>query len=133
MRGETQPQDASASVRELSALERVSREKRQLYEFGPFLLDPAERTLPPANQIVPLTPKAFGTLLVLARNSGHLPAKDELITMLRPGTFGEEGSLSNNIFVLRKVLGADTGFIETVPARPARCCRGSAVNGPPRS
>jgi len=92
----------------------------QLYEFGLFRLDPAERRLQRGNEIVPLAPKAFDTLLVLVRNSGHLLEKDELIQMLWPDSFVEEGSLSNNIFLLRKALGEDPVFIETVPRRGYR-------------
>jgi TolB-like protein/DNA-binding winged helix-turn-helix (wHTH) protein/Flp pilus assembly protein TadD len=92
----------------------------ELYEFGPFHLEAAERKLLRDNQIVSLTPKAFDTLLLLVRNSGHLLEKDEILKALWPDTFVEEGSLSNNIFLLRKALGEDTGFIETVPRRGYR-------------
>ena len=99
----------------------VSRETLSLYEFGPFRLDPGERKLMRGKEIVPLTPKAFDTLLLLVRNSGHLLEKDDLIRTLWPGAFVEEGSLSNNIFLLRKALGGgDTEFIETVPRRGYR-------------
>jgi TolB-like protein/DNA-binding winged helix-turn-helix (wHTH) protein/Tfp pilus assembly protein PilF len=98
----------------------VNRDTPQLYEFGPFRLDPNERKLLRGSEIVELTPKAFDTLLLLVRNSGHLLEKGELISMLWPETFVEEGSLSNNIFLLRKALGEDPGFIETVPRRGYR-------------
>jgi len=103
-----------------TARETVNGDTPQLYEFGPFLLDPTERKLSRGNEIVVLTPKAFDTLLLLVRNSGHLLQKNELITMLWPNTFVEEGSLSNNIFLLRKALGGDPAFIETVPRRGYR-------------
>src|SRR6266481_8850848 len=102
------------------AKEALSQETLRLYEFGPFRMDPAERKLLRGNEIVVLTPKAFDTLLLLVRNSGHLLQKNELITMLWPNTFVEEGSLSNNIFLLRKALGGDPAFIETVPRRGYR-------------
>src|SRR6202035_2848644 len=92
----------------------------EIYEFGPSRLDPAERKLLRGNEMVALTPKAFDTLHLLVRNSGHLLEKDELIRMLWPDTFVEEGSLSNNIFLLRKALGEDPAFIETVPRRGYR-------------
>jgi len=92
----------------------------RLYEFGPFRLDPAERKLLRGNEIVALTPKAFDTLHLLVRNSGRVLEKDELISMLWPDTFVEEGSLSNHIFLLRKALGEDPTFIETVPRRGYR-------------
>jgi DNA-binding winged helix-turn-helix (wHTH) protein/Tol biopolymer transport system component len=97
-----------------------SQERLRFYEFGPFRLDPAERMLLRGNEIVLLTPKAFDTLHLLVRNSGHLLEKDELIRAIWPDTFVEEGSLSNNIFQLRKALGDDQAFIETVPRRGYR-------------
>jgi TolB-like protein/DNA-binding winged helix-turn-helix (wHTH) protein/Flp pilus assembly protein TadD len=100
--------------------ETPSHETAWLYEFGAFRLDPAERKLMRGNEIVALTPKAFDTLLLLVRNSGHLMEKGDLIEMLWPDTFVEEGSLSNNIFLLRKALGEDPPFIETVPRRGYR-------------
>ena len=103
-----------------AAKETPSQETPRLYEFGPFRLDPTERKLLRGNEMVALTPKAFDTLLLLVRNSGHLLEKDELITMLWPDSFVEEGSLSNNIFLLRKALGEDPAFIETVPRRGYR-------------
>lgn len=102
------------------AKETPGRETLRLYEFGPFRLDPAERKLLRGNEIVALTPKAFDTLHLLVRNSGRVLEKDELIGMLWPDTFVEEGSLSNHIFLLRKALGEDPGFIETVPRRGYR-------------
>jgi len=100
--------------------ETVNRDTPQIYEFGPFRLEPAERKLLRGSEIVELTPKAFDTLLLLVRNSGHLLDKDELISRVWPETFVEEGSLSNNIFVLRKVLGEDPAYIETIPRRGYR-------------
>jgi eukaryotic-like serine/threonine-protein kinase len=98
----------------------VNRDMPELYEFGPFRLEPAERKLMRGNEMVTLTPKAFDTLVMLVRNNGHLLEKDELISALWPDTFVEEGSLSNNIFLLRKALGEDPAFIETVPRRGYR-------------
>ena len=92
----------------------------QIYEFGDFRLEPAERMLLRGDEIVVLTPKAFDTLVLLVRNSGHLLEKDELISKLWPDAFVEEGSLTNNIFLLRKALGEDPAFIETVPRRGYR-------------
>jgi TolB-like protein/DNA-binding winged helix-turn-helix (wHTH) protein/Tfp pilus assembly protein PilF len=122
MSNETSQRSASGGHRDSlsAAKETPSQETPQLYEFGPFRLDPTERKLLRGNEIVALTPKAFDTLLLLVRNSGHLLEKDELITMLWPDSFVEEGSLSNNIFLLRKALGEDPAFIETVPRRGYR-------------
>ncbi len=43
---------------------------RTTYSFGPFLLDPAERLLSSQDQPIPLTPKAFDTLVILVERSG---------------------------------------------------------------
>jgi len=122
MSNETSQRPASGGHRDSLSVgkETPSQETPRLYEFGPFRLDPTERKLLRGNEMVALTPKAFDTLLLLVRNSGHLLEKDELITMLWPDSFVEEGSLSNNIFLLRKALGEDPAFIETVPRRGYR-------------
>src|SRR5919112_324604 len=91
---------------------------KRLYEFGPFLLDPAERVLTRAGQPVPMTPKAFELLLVLVENGGHLLGKKELMEAVWPDSFVEEGNLTFTISSLRKALGEDRKepqYIETVP------------------
>jgi DNA-binding winged helix-turn-helix (wHTH) protein/Flp pilus assembly protein TadD len=105
---------------------------RNIYEFGPFRLDPAEKTLWRDGQPVPLTPKAFDTLLILVERSGHLVEKDDLIKQLWPNTFVDENSLPQNIYLLRKALEKcaqgqqgqqgqqDQRYIETVPRRGYR-------------
>jgi DNA-binding winged helix-turn-helix (wHTH) protein/Tol biopolymer transport system component len=90
-----------------------------IYVFGPFRLDPVERKLLRGDEIVVLTPKAFDTLVLLVRNHGRVLEKEELIRLLWPDTFVEEGSLTNHIFLLRKALG-ENGFIETVPRQGYR-------------
>ena len=97
--------------------ETADRNKREIYEFGPFRLEPAEHKLSRGDDLVALTPKVFD---MLVRNNGHLIEKDELIRSLWPDAFVEEGNLSNNVFVLRKALGNDHEYIETVPRRGYR-------------
>lgn len=92
----------------------------ELYEFGPFRLEPGERKLLRENEVISLTPKAFDVLVLLVRNSGHLLEKDELIRTLWPDSFVEEGNLTNSIFMLRKALGENTDYIETVPKKGYR-------------
>ncbi len=90
---------------------------QERYEFGPFRLDPAEHTLLRGNQLVPLTPKAFETLALLVRSSGHLVRKEELIERVWRDTIVEEGNLNVIIHTLRKALGDDpreSKYIETV-------------------
>jgi eukaryotic-like serine/threonine-protein kinase len=96
----------------------MSKQFNQLYEFGEFQLDVAERLLRHGERLVPLTPKAFETLLVLVQSSGHLVEKDELMDQVWPDAVVEEANLARNIWTLRKALGDDERehrYIETVP------------------
>jgi DNA-binding winged helix-turn-helix (wHTH) protein len=91
---------------------------REIYEFEGFRLDVRRRLLTRAGRGVPLTPKAFETLLALLRGGGRLLTKEELISEVWPDTFVEEGNLAQNIFLLRRALGEAKGehrFIVTVP------------------
>jgi DNA-binding winged helix-turn-helix (wHTH) protein len=93
-------------------------EGKHFYEFGPFRLDPAERSLLRHGKAVPLTPKAFELLVLLVENRGHLLKKEELIERVWPNTFVEEANLAQNVSALRKALEDKNGgaqYIETVP------------------
>jgi eukaryotic-like serine/threonine-protein kinase len=90
------------------------------YAFGDFLVDAAEGTLTRKGQVVPLTPKAFQTLLVLLEKNGHIVSKEELLQAVWPDSFVEEGNLKFNISTLRKAIGDHGKYIETVPRRGYR-------------
>jgi DNA-binding winged helix-turn-helix (wHTH) protein/tetratricopeptide (TPR) repeat protein len=101
----------------------MSKENKHFYEFGPFRIDPDERLLLRGDDLVPLTPKAFETLLILIRSSESVVLKDDLMKSLWPDSFVEESNLTQNIFVLRKALGEtaqDARYITTVPGRGYR-------------
>src|SRR6266480_2668408 len=101
----------------------MSKQARQFYEFGPFRLDKIEHFLLRENEVVPLAPKLFEILLVLVENSGHLLTKEELMKVVWPDSYVEEGNLSRNISTLRKMLGGgaeESKYIETVPKRGYR-------------
>jgi TolB-like protein/Flp pilus assembly protein TadD len=94
-----------------------------LYEFGPFRLDASARVLLRDGAVVPLTPKALEILAVLVKNRGELVSKEELMKAVWPDAFVEEGSLTQNISILRKVLGPDADggpYIETMAKRGYR-------------
>lgn len=90
-----------------------------IYEFGGFRLDTAKHLLLRGfDEIVPLMPKAFDTLHYLVRNSGKVIEKDELMREIWTDTIVEENNLTQNISILRRVLGEKPGehrFIVTVP------------------
>jgi DNA-binding winged helix-turn-helix (wHTH) protein len=93
------------------------------YKFGPFCLDVSQRLLLRDGKIVPVTPKAFDTVLALIRSGGRVLEKDELMRKIWPDTFVEEVNLAHHISVLRKALGeSENGdqYIQTVPRRGYR-------------
>lgn len=96
----------------------MTKQRAGLFEFGPFRIDAAERTLVRDGTPVSLPPKVFDTLLALVENSGRLLRKEDLINQLWPDSFVEEATLARNISDLRKTLGESLRgekFIETVP------------------
>jgi len=96
---------------------------KEIYEFGPFRVDPEKETVVRAGEPVSLTPKTFQILLVLIRNSNDVVTKDDLMKTVWPDTFVEEANLSRNVFMLRKALGDtadDRRYIVTVPGRGYR-------------
>jgi pimeloyl-ACP methyl ester carboxylesterase/DNA-binding winged helix-turn-helix (wHTH) protein len=99
---------------------KTSSEKR-FYDFAGFRIDATERLLLSGSGTVPLTPKAFDTLLFLVEHSGRLVSRDELLAAVWPDTFVGENTLAQNISTLRKVLASDdTPLIETIPRRGYR-------------
>ncbi|MBV9179669.1 MAG: winged helix-turn-helix domain-containing protein, partial [Acidobacteria bacterium] len=96
---------------------------KELYEFGPFRVDPEKEVLLRAGQPVPLQPKTFQILLVLMRHSREIVTKEDLMKAVWPDTFVEEANLSRNVFMLRKALGEnppEQRYIITVPGRGYR-------------
>ncbi|HEX6622091.1 MAG TPA: transcriptional regulator, partial [Pyrinomonadaceae bacterium] len=96
----------------------MSGQEKHFYQFGPFRLDPVKRRLLRDGGPVPLTPKAFDTLLALVEQSGRTVEKDELMRRVWPGAVVEENNLNQNITALRKTLGdsrQESQYIATVP------------------
>lgn len=99
----------------------MDKAQTQIYEFGDFRVDAAKRLLiKGGDQQIPLTPKVFDTLLYLVENSGKVIEKEELMSAIWTDTIVEENNLSQNISILRRVLGEKRGehrFIATIPGR----------------
>jgi TolB-like protein/DNA-binding winged helix-turn-helix (wHTH) protein/Tfp pilus assembly protein PilF len=101
----------------------MSMRPQHLYEFGPYRLDTAEQLLLRDGKPVPLTPKAFETLVALVERSGHLVEKKELMKVVWSDAYVEESNLTNNVAAIRKLLGrgkSGRNYIETVPKRGYR-------------
>lgn len=93
------------------------------YEFGPYRLELSTHRLLRNREPIPLTPKAFDTLLALIERRDRVVDKAELMRLVWPDSFVEEANLSQTIFVLRKTLGEGPDgrpFIDTVPRRGYR-------------
>jgi TolB-like protein/Tfp pilus assembly protein PilF len=89
------------------------------YRFGPFHIDLEQRLLFRGEAAIPLTPKTFDTLAVLAARPGKIIAKSELLRLVWPDSFVEENNLTQNISALRRALGTED-CIQTIPRRGYR-------------
>src|SRR5690242_9748077 len=87
-----------------------------VYEFAPYRLDPAKRSLIRDGKKIPLPPKTFDLLQLLVEAHGRVFTKKELLNALWPDAFVEESALSFQVSSLRKVL-AEKGaeWIENLP------------------
>lgn len=95
-----------------------SRQIRELYHFGTFRLDAAERRLWRDDEPISLAPKQFDLLFYFVENAGCTAKKSELLDAVWSDTYVEETTLARNVSWLRKLLedGADgERIIETVP------------------
>lgn len=93
------------------------------YEFGPFQLDPVERTLTKEGRPVRLTPKDVGVLLALVERQGSLVDRERLFAQVWPGVVVEDCNLARHVATIRQALGdvaESPTFIETLPKRGYR-------------
>ena len=96
-----------------------SPQNQSALAFGDFKIDSVQRVLTHQGELVPLTPKVFDLLLMLVEKHGQVVEKHQLLDEVWPGTFVEEGNLTQNISVLRKALGGKQ-YIQTIPRRGYR-------------
>lgn len=75
--------------------------------FGPFALDPDRAELRGPTGPVPLEPKAFGLLCLLATNADRVIPKDEMIERLWGGRFVSDAAVATAIRQVRQALGDD--------------------------
>jgi DNA-binding winged helix-turn-helix (wHTH) protein len=101
----------------------MSGPQPSVYEFGEFRIEAGKRLLLRDGAPVPLTPKAFDTLLHLVQNRQRIVEKDELMQVIWPDTTVEENNLNQNISTLRRLLGESRGenrYIATIPGKGYR-------------
>jgi DNA-binding winged helix-turn-helix (wHTH) protein/TolB-like protein len=93
------------------------------YTFGAYRVDLQARVLFRGDERVNLPPKTIDLLIALVERHGSVIDKEELLRVVWPDTFVEEGNLAKNVFLLRKMLGetqAGLPWIETIPKRGYR-------------
>jgi DNA-binding winged helix-turn-helix (wHTH) protein/tetratricopeptide (TPR) repeat protein len=87
-------------------------------QFGEFTLDRRLRELRRGNAVLSIPGKAFDLLAYMVANPGRPLTKTELLDAVWPETSVEEANLSQNVFLLRKVLGSGSdGPIKTLAGR----------------
>jgi TolB-like protein/DNA-binding winged helix-turn-helix (wHTH) protein/Tfp pilus assembly protein PilF len=96
----------------------------EVFAFEGFSLDPrARRLFGPDGRSLPLTGRAFDTLLYLVEHPNQLIDKQALMKAVWPNVIVEENNLNQNILIVRRALGETPGehrFIVTVPRRGFR-------------
>jgi DNA-binding winged helix-turn-helix (wHTH) protein/tetratricopeptide (TPR) repeat protein len=94
-----------------------------IYGFEDYRFDVGHLMLYRFEEEVPLTPKQAETLLALVEQRGEIVSKDALMDRLWGDAAVEESNLIQNIYVLRKILGAmrdGRPMIETLRRRGYR-------------
>jgi TolB-like protein/DNA-binding winged helix-turn-helix (wHTH) protein len=96
-----------------------------VYDFGEFRVDSTQRLLllRDGGRSLPLSSRAFDTLLFFLENRGQLLDKSRLMAAVWPNVVVEENNLNQHISALRRVLGEtrdDHRFIVTEPGRGYR-------------
>jgi TolB-like protein/tetratricopeptide (TPR) repeat protein len=99
----------------------VANRPARVYQFGEFHLECGRRILlGREGASIPLTAKAYDTLVYLVEHAGSVLGKEEIMQAVWRDTAVEENNLNQNISALRRVLGDGGGerrYIATVPGR----------------
>jgi DNA-binding winged helix-turn-helix (wHTH) protein/TolB-like protein/Tfp pilus assembly protein PilF len=98
----------------------MAKQINHFYEFGSVRLDATNRLLYKDGNEISLQPRVIETLLVLVKNAQTVVDKDTLLESVWRDVVVEEGGLKRNISLLRKALGVEGQFIETLPKRGYR-------------
>ena len=85
------------------------------YRFGPFRLVPDQRRLERGGIPVALTPKAFDLLVTLVQHHTRALSKEEILTLVWPGSVVEEGNLAQQVLLLRRALVDAGDCVATMP------------------
>lgn len=98
----------------------MKKQINQFYEFGSIRLDATNRLIYRDGVSLGVQPRVVETLLVLVKNANQIVDKDTLLDAVWRDAAVEEGGLKRNVSLLRKALGDEGRFIETLPKRGYR-------------
>lgn len=101
----------------------MSDVSNNFFAFGSFRFYPRSKTLWNGETLVALSPKATSLLELLLERHGHVVSKQEIFDHVWPGTFVEDGVLTQNIYTLRQAVGTDENgkhLIENIARRGYR-------------
>jgi DNA-binding winged helix-turn-helix (wHTH) protein len=93
----------------------------EVFAFAGYCLDPRRRLLfGPDGRSIPLTARAFETLLYLVQHPNQLIERERLMRAVWPGLVVEDNNLNQTIAGVRRALEETAGahrFVITVPGR----------------
>ncbi|MFM8394585.1 MAG: winged helix-turn-helix domain-containing protein [Acidobacteriota bacterium] len=90
----------------------------RVFNFGQFRLVEESQQLYRRRDLLPLTGKRLELLLLLVENAGQVVKKEEIFSKVWPDQILEESNLTQNIYMLRRLLEdnpKDPRYILTVP------------------
>src|SRR5215471_19171678 len=93
---------------------------RRYYQFGPFKLDVDHKMLFCGEQQIHLTPRAFGVLLLLVKNQGHIISNDGILNETWSDAIVQDQNVTYHINRLRQALkigDPKTSYIKNYPKR----------------
>ncbi len=88
-----------------------------LFRFGEFVLDSESRNLTQNGSIIKLTSKSFELLQLLIKKHGKIVTREEILRKVWQEEFVEDSNVNVQIAILRKILGNQNDFIQTISKR----------------
>src|SRR5689334_1412383 len=88
--------------------------------IGEWVADPATNELRRGRRTVRLEPKPMDVLMLLAARPGEVVSREELLTEVWPGVVVSDETLTQGVARLRRALGDDAGYVETIAKRGYR-------------
>ncbi|CAN5237866.1 winged helix-turn-helix domain-containing tetratricopeptide repeat protein [soil metagenome] len=87
------------------------------FRFGDFVLDSESRHLTQNGNIIKLTSKSFELLQLLLQEHGKIVTREEILHKVWQEEFVEDSNVNVQIAILRKILGNQKEFIQTISKR----------------